>query len=47
MQTSSKVGPAMAYLYTLVCKNSAFEIYIPYAYTFCISMKYLMTPMGP
>ena len=26
---------------------SAFEIYIPYVYTFCIAMKYLMTAMGP
>ena len=31
------------YIYILVCKNSAFEIYIPYVYTFCISMKDLMT----
>ena len=23
-------------VYTLVCKNSAFEIYIPYVYSFCI-----------
>ena len=35
------------YIYTLNCKNSAFEIYIPYVYTFCIAMKYLMTAMGP
>ena len=33
--------------HTLVCKISAFEIYIPYVYTFCISVKYLMTAMGP
>ena len=28
------------YKYTLVCKYSAFDRFIPYVYAFCISMKY-------
>ena len=34
------------YIYILVCKNSAFEIYIPYVYIF-YSMKYLMKALDP